>query len=208
MRSARSRKSSDTIWFSCRIAAFLLAIAIPAIAQTGEQAIDQEQGQKKEQQQEKPILYEWTDSTGGVHITDQPGTVPERYRSTVRQVNAPPEGETESINKRTSHDSGISDNGEKEADFKQAWQQRMQEAKRHLADLEGQYQALDQKRNEALGRWGGVASGHLEDREEADHIEQEMKQVQQEISDIRNQIEVVIPDEAHKAGIPPGWLRE
>jgi hypothetical protein len=35
-----------------------------------------------------------------------------------------------------------------------------------------------------------------------------MKQVQKEIDDTRNRINVVIPEEARKAGIPPGWLRE
>ncbi|HYA86991.1 MAG TPA: DUF4124 domain-containing protein [Nitrospirota bacterium] len=177
-----------------------MVVVMPAYAQTGGQAVEQEQ--------EKSFLYTWTDSNGVVHITDQPGTVPERYRSTVRQVNAPPEGEAGSINQRSSPDSGISGNGESAENIKQAWQRRMAEAKGHLADLERQYQALDQKRNQVLGRWGGIASGHLEDREEADRIEQEMKQVQQEINDARNQVEVAIPDEARKAGIPPGWLRE
>jgi chromosome segregation ATPase len=182
---------------------------MPAFAQTGGQSVDREQGQTKEQEEEKHFLYKWTDSKGKVHITDQPGTVPERYRSTVQKVEAPPEEETESsLEQRSSRDSDISDNEEKEADLKETWQQRMKDAKQHLADLEKQYQALDQKRNEVLGRWGGVASGHLEDKEEAERITQEMKQVQQEISDARNQIDVVIPDEARKAGIPPGWLRE
>ena len=206
MRSAQSRKWLNAIWFGYIIAAFHLVVVMPADSQTGGQVV--EQGQANEQEQEKPLLYEWTDSNGGIHITDQPGSVPQQYRSTVRQVKAPPEGEAEPSNQRSSSDSGLSDNGQKEADLKQAWHQRMQEAKRHLADLEQQYQSLDQKRNEVLGRWGGIASGHLEDREEADRIEQKMEQVQQEISDTRNQVEVAIPDEARKAGIPPGWLRE
>jgi hypothetical protein len=210
MQSARSRKWSDTLWFSFFMVTSILAIIMPAHAQPGSQAVEQEQGQAKGQDQEKQLLYEWTDGSGGVHITDQPGTVPDRYRSSVRKVKVPPEEETESTNQRSSLDSGISDNGGTESDLKQVWQQRMKDAKRHLADLEQQYQALDQKRNDVLGRWGGVAvaSGHFEDREEAERIEQDMNHVQQEISDTRNQIEVVIPDEARKAGIPPGWFRE
>ncbi len=208
MRSAQSRNRRNDIWFGYIIVACLLIFVVPAYAQTGGQAVEQDKGQAKEQEQEKHFLYEWTDSNGGVHITDQPGSVPERYRSTVRQVKAPPEEETETIKQRSFPDSGLSDNGRNDSDGKQAWHQRMQEAKRHLADLEQQYQALDQKRNEVLGRWGGIASGHLEDSEEAARIEQEMIQVQQEISDTRNQVEVTIPDEARKAGIPPGWLRE
>jgi chromosome segregation ATPase len=208
MRSARSKKWSDSIRLAFFIAACFAVVVEPTFAQVGGKAVEQEQGQAKKQEQEKHILYEWTDSKGGVHITDQPGTIPERYRSTVHQVEAPPGEKTESIEQRSAPDSGISDNAENEADLKETWQQRMRRAKRHLSDLEQQYQELDQKRNEALGRWGGVASGRLEDREEAERIGLEMKHLQQEISDARNQIEVVIPDEARKAGIPPGWLRE
>lgn len=207
MQSARLKKWGDSVRFGFFAAACLLVVVMPAFAQTGQSA-DREQGQTKEQEEEKHFLYKWTDSKGNVHITDQLGTVPERYRSTVQKVEAPPDEETESIEQRSSPDAEISDNEEKEADLKETWQQRMKDAKQHLADLEKQYQALDQKRNEVLGRWGGVASGHLEDKEEAERISQEMKQVQQEIDNARNQIEVVIPDEARKAGIPPGWLRE
>ena len=207
MRSARSKKWSDSI---LRYGFFVTAclIVTTAFAQTGGQAVEQEQGQAKEQEQEKQFLYKWTDNKGGVHITDQPSKVPEQYRSTVHQVNAPPDEEKEPREQRSSPDSGISDDAEKEADLKATWQQRIHDAKQHLAALEQQYRMLDQQRNEALGRWGGVASGHLEDRVEADRLDQEMQQVQKDISDIRNQIEVVIPDQARKAGIPPGWLRE
>jgi len=208
MRSVRSRKWSDAIWFGGFSVACLLAIVMPAYAQQAGQAVDQIQGQAKEADEGKNVLYTWTDSNGVVHITDQPGTVPERYRSTVRQLNAQPGGGTGSIKQGSSPEPGIPTHGEKDESSKAAWRQRMQEAKRHLADLQQEYQALDQKRNEALGRWGGIASGHIEDRVEADRIDQEMKQVQQEINDARNQVEVVIPDEARKAGIPPGWLRE
>jgi hypothetical protein len=209
MRSAQSKRWSDPIRFASFVAACFVIVVTPSFVQAGETSVWQEQGQAKGQEQEKHVLYEWTDSKGGVHITDQPGTVPERYRSTVRQVESPPAEEKESVEQpRIPPDVGTSDNAENEADLKETWQQRMREAKRHLADLEQQYRELDQKRNEALGRWGGVASGRLEGREEAERISREMKHIKQEISDARNQIEVEIPDEARKAGIPPGWLRE
>jgi hypothetical protein len=35
-----------------------------------------------------------------------------------------------------------------------------------------------------------------------------MKGVQSEIDAARNDLDVVIPEEARKAGVPPGWLRE
>jgi hypothetical protein len=35
-----------------------------------------------------------------------------------------------------------------------------------------------------------------------------MKEVQKQIDEARNMVDVVIPEEARKAGVPPGWLRE
>jgi hypothetical protein len=189
------------------VAAGLLIAVLTASAQTTDQTVDQK-GQTKEQEPKKHIIYQWTDGKGVVHITDQLGKVPERYRSTARRVEAPAGEGTESIEQQSPPDSGNVDEENREADLKEDWQQRMKEAKRHLADLEQRYRELDQKRTELLGKWGGVASGHLEDKAEAERIGQEMKQVQQEIGDARNQVEVVIPDEARKAGIPPGWLRD
>ena len=207
MRFAQLKKWSDPIRAAFFIVACFVIVMTPFV-QAGGASVGQEQGREKGKEQEKHILYEWTDSKGGVHITDQPGTIPERYRSTVHQVETPSREKNESIEQHSEPDIGISGNAEDEADLKAAWQQRMRKAKQHLSDLEQEYRELDQKRNEELGRWGGVASGHLENKEEAERIGQEMKRIQQEINDARNEIDVVIPDEARRAGIPPGWLRE
>jgi hypothetical protein len=45
-------------------------------------------------------------------------------------------------------------------------------------------------------------------RTRAAELEEEMKEVQKDIDEALNMINVVIPDEARKAGVPPGWLRE
>jgi hypothetical protein len=35
-----------------------------------------------------------------------------------------------------------------------------------------------------------------------------MKEVRKEIDEIRRELDEAIPEEARKAGVPPGWLRE
>ena len=98
---------------------------------------------------------------------------------------------------------------EQELESKTAWQERLREWKEQLADAEARYRELDKMHKEALGKWGGgVASGHLEGRAEAEGIEQEMKEVQLAIDEAKNMVEKVIPEEARRAGVPPGWLRE
>ena len=173
-------------------------------------AFAQTDGQPEKKEVKKYYLYEWTDRTGGVHITDDLGEVPERYRSKARKIEIPkgqevgPEQQTQGA---AASPQGVSTE-EQDAASKAAWQRRLRDWKGRLADAQARYQALDQQRLEALGKWRGAASGHLEGRVEAEQIQQEMNGVQTEIDEAKNMIETVIPEEARRAGIPPGWLRE
>jgi len=156
------------------------------------------------------ILYQWTDDKGNVHVTDNLGNVPERYRSKARKLEKATgnEGYSEQKMQEVSGSSASQVQEGMDDEKKTEWQQRMKEARQRLADAEKRYRELDQKRNELLGAWGGVASGRLDDRMQAQQLEQEMQQVQQEIEKAQNEVQNVIPEQARKAGVPPGWLRE
>ncbi len=178
------------------------------------QAADQPGGSEEENQEEKKsYFYQWTDSKGVVHITDGLGKVPEKYRSRAKKLEVLP---GEDIGGRGGQGEYVQPfdsraQQESEQDLKQEWQLRMKEAKQRLLGAEQRYRELKKKKDELLEKWGGVAaleSGHFEGRAEAERLDEEMKQAQREIDSARNEIEVVIPDEARKASIPPGWLRE
>jgi hypothetical protein len=166
--------------------------------------------QQKQAEVKKSYLYKWIDDKGVAHVTDNLGMVPKQYREKVLVIEQPQRTEEPAARQpQLSPPSSSEDDQWLEEDRKASWQERMRDARKRLADAKQRYRALDRKRIEALEKWGGsAASGHLEGRAEADRIEQEMKQVQREIDDARNQIENVIPEEGRKAGIPPGWLRE
>jgi chromosome segregation ATPase len=88
------------------------------------------------------------------------------------------------------------------------WQRRVGAAKQRLAAAEQHYRELENRRTTLLGQWGTPAYAPPEARSEAERLAQEMRSVQKEIDDARNEVEVAIPEEARKAGVPPGWLRE
>ena len=183
-----------------------LMIFVPAaVAQTGDQT-----GNKDIKIH---YLYEWTDGKGGVHITDDLGEVPERYRAKSRKIEIPKGeevGPEQQVQGTIEPPSGVATE-KQEAASKAAWQKRLRDWKARLADAQKRYQELDQRRLDALAKWGGLAaaaSGHLEGRVEAEKIQKEMNEVQLEIDEAKNMIETTIPEEARKAGVPPGWLRE
>lgn len=203
------------------IAVVLLA-GLPASAQNRAVVAEQDEEETGAAQQQnkqdapkpeerKQYLYQWIDGKGVVHITDDLNKVPIQYRPNARRLESAP-GEDGNRSEPGPQDRtapfSYADREEREAEQKDEWQQRMRAAKRKLANAERRYQELEKKRDALIMSWGGPSSGHREGREEAARIEEKMKQVRQEMDDARNEIDVRLPDEARKAGIPPGWLRE
>ncbi len=159
-------------------------------------------------QQPAAYLYQWIDDQGSVHITDSLGNIPEKYRPTatrMKDTSAPQEPNTGQPQAAPVPSPG---NGNGAQPDKAQWQHRMKDAKNRLADAESRYRSLQQQRADLFAAWGSPAEAPLANRQQADQIDQQMQEVQQEIEKARNMIDNVIPEEARKAGVPPGWLRE
>lgn len=169
----------------------------------------QTQTQQEDSDKNQRYLYEWTDENGTVHIGDDLGDVPEQYRRQVRKRAArPSERETrQGVPSGAAPPARPGPKSENEA-HKAEWQKRLGEWKQRLANAGKRYQQLEQEKTKLLGSWNTRSSVPPANMARVEWIEQEMKQVQKEMDDARNMIDVVIPDEARKAGIPPGWLRE
>jgi hypothetical protein len=168
------------------------------------------QAQTEDKAHQQNYLYQWTDDKGIVHITDGLGKVPKQYRDKtikLKQTKKEDIDQGQQVQQEPTYPSGA-ESEEADAVVKREWQERLREAKRRLDTAEKRYHELDQRRNELLRSWGGPAYGRLVDRTEVEKIEQEIKDVQREIDEARNDVDVVIPEEARKEGIPPGWLRE
>jgi chromosome segregation ATPase len=160
-------------------------------------------------------LFQWIDDSGTVHITDSLDKVPDQYRSraqSLRQSDAAgDEGSGQNVQAAPPRDAG-GDGGAAEAaaDQKEAWQRRVRTAKSRLADAENRMRALEQQKQSISSQWGSAGSA-LPPQEVLDQLkklEGDVAKTKQEIDSIRNEINVTIPDEARKAGVPPGWLRE
>jgi hypothetical protein len=191
-----------------RLLLTIAIVALSAVSMAAAQTNPQSQSESREQQ--KSYLYQWTDDRGVVHVTDDLGTVPKKYRNKALRIEESTGGSEEAAQsqQQLTRPSRTESDDDLDQERKAEWQQRLKQARKRVADAQRRYQDLDLKRNELLTRWAGGASGNIGVKLEADRIEQEMKTVQQEIEDARNELENVIPDEARKAGVPPGWLRE
>jgi hypothetical protein len=186
------------------IIVFLLSLLItagPAVAQTVTQQEDKEKSQR--------YLYEWRDDNGTVHISDDLGGVPEQYRRQVRKrLEQPAKQETGRQEQVTLQPAPQPEEETDQEAKKEEWQLKIRDWKERLANAEKRYKALEEERSTIIMTGGVMTYAPPAYRTRAAELEEEMKQVRKEIDDARNMIDVVIPDEARRAGIPPGWLRD
>ncbi len=182
-----------------------------------------------DEQREPAYLYQWTDDRGVVHITDKLNNVPPRYRSRARALEGRPAAAGASGQHAPAPEPYLPEEQrdralQAEEDRKAEWQERLWSARVRLRNAEDQYRALERERDALKEQYGGgtsvitlptgeqmvsgTAAAPQEVLNRISVLEVEMVQVRRRIDDERNQVEVVIPDEARKAGIPPGWLRE
>ena len=168
-------------------------------------------GTNEEDERKKSYLYEWTDEKGTAHITDTLGNVPEKYRSRARRMETPKKKEQPDdaakqpeISTTPQEQGAPIDDEERKAE----WRRRIGEWKSRLAESEKRHQELEEERNALIRPWGTFALASPDTKVKVGKVEEEMKAVQKQMDEARNMINVVIPDEARKAGVPPGWLRE
>jgi len=185
------------------ILAVFFLVAGMAAAQTNLQK------QTGEKDVKKDYLYQWVDENGVVHVTDNPSEIPKKYRNKVLTVEQAPSQEGTALGGENATEStDIRSEDVAEQNLKANWQQRMKQARQRLVDAQRRYQELEQKRNEEVAKSGASPIGQLEGRIKSQQLEPEMQQAQKDIDDAKNEVENVIPEEARKAGVPPGWLRE
>jgi hypothetical protein len=96
------------------------------------------------------------------------------------------------------------------ADQQAAWQKRVADARQQLAEAESRKARLEQKRSALKYEWAAPGAARTNEMIEADlgRTNAELLEAQQDVDEAKTLLEVVIPDEARKAGIPPGWLRD
>jgi hypothetical protein len=104
----------------------------------------------------------------------------------------------------------LTSHAQDDAALKSEWHNRVLDAKRRLADAEMRLAGLEQKKQELMSKTGAAGSA-LPSQDVLDAVKQidaERQAAAAEVTSLQSEINVVIPEEARKAGIPPGWLRE
>jgi hypothetical protein len=166
--------------------------------------------------EEKRFLYQWTDERGNVGVADDLTKVPEKYRAGAKRAQQPgaadPGQDAREIRQQAAQELRQDSESSTDADDikKAEWQQRVHDAKRRVTDAEARLNDLERRKAELMSQWGGAGAAlppqHVLD--EMAKIEADKVQARKEADKALDEINVTIPDQARKAGIPPGWIRE
>lgn len=188
--------------------------------------------------QTKPSLadtYQWVDTAGTVHLTDNPEELPEPYRSKAlneliekRKHDAPTPQPTDGsgtlpdvsneklpvapreIPPITAPDSSAAPyyNASPRSDAaakKKVWKEKVNQAQKQVTDLVSLCDALRLQLVEAVNAKAIYA--RPDDIARAVNTDADLKRCEQDLERARRYLEEGLPDEARRNGVPPGWLR-
>jgi hypothetical protein len=167
-------------------------------------------------------VYQWTDADGGIHFTDDPSTIPKKFRDAVQQLSppdapsepkGPPSVEAEPESQRAKQPESASEPERPQVSPSEAldarghnrewWQQRVQEWQTRKADA--QARLADAQERLGRERFLNATTGNMQRIQE---ISAEVSMYEEQIKEAENMLTDGLPDEARKAQAPPGWLRE
>jgi hypothetical protein len=152
--------------------------------------------------------FKWIDERGVVHFTDTEARVPEERKDDVeRRVmpegrGAAPEG-TQSSKGVTEEPRGRYGRGQ------EFWVNRTTEAKQRQYRAQRKYERLRMEYKKAADGWNTTTSLSKRDEygKKMDSLEDELRRQREDINRARQMLEITLPEEAARAGVPAEWVQ-
>lgn len=154
------------------------------------------------------VFYRWTDAEGIVHLVDDPAKIPGNYRNAFEEIRVPdepsrPAGSTPSPAPETGTPRAAPSGSDSPRRDRGWWRQRVEEwrgkktgAEEKLADAQARL-----RRERFLDANVGTYRRQRE-------IAAEIATYEAQLREADRMLQEGLPEEARKAGVPPGWLRE
>lgn len=151
--------------------------------------------------------YQWTDKNGSVGFADSLEKVPPQYRQSAKRLEET-KGSTKTFQRVPSppgRDNTMPSVPTDQGDPYAGWRQRMTAARTELEDLKKQREKV-QKEYTTLRAEFYVRS--FADPEKDTQLRAKLAELDEKIREKENDITTTIPDEARRAGVPPGILSQ
>lgn len=151
-------------------------------------------------------IYKWVDEEGVIYFTDDFRKIPERYREKSEEVTlfppTPPKVETPATPQPPSPP-----NEEKvdvQGHGRKWWQKQIKEWEQKRDRATVKIEELNREARNLEFRNIGLSQRLAEQN----RIRKKIHPIEQEREEAERMLNEILPEEARKAGAPPGWLRE
>lgn len=153
-------------------------------------------------------VWKWVDERGIVHFTDNPDSVPKRYREQIDHRELSGEGEESSgtsgeAKEVTEKPRDRYDRGE------EYWVERTNEIKDQLNRAQKEYEQVRLEYNDLVAQYNATRSRAKRKRyqKELESLQDQLNRRSEDIERTREVLKKTLPEEAERAGVPVEWVK-
>lgn len=147
--------------------------------------------------------YQWTDSKGGMHFTDNPDNIPKKYRGKARVLESIEPSATTIIPEATSMQPASPEPADRAQD-ETVWRQRFAAIRGELSSIKERIEAKKEQLQEI--RRQRVLFHKVGDRLAYNELEKEIEKDEQRISQLEKEL-ADLDVEAARAAVPLEWRK-
>lgn len=153
-------------------------------------------------------VLRWVDERGVVHFTDNPSSVPEKYRGRTDLKELPEETEASTIATQPATDSGDEprDRYGRGEDY---WVKRANEVKSELDRAQREYERVRLEYNDLVSEYNATRSRakRRQYQKRIESLRDELDHGREEVERAKEMLQKTLPEEAARAGAPADWVK-
>ncbi len=153
-------------------------------------------------------VWKWVDERGIIHFTDNPDSVPEKYRKQIDHREMPGERETSSGTAREAK-KVTEEPRDRHGRGEDHWINRANEIKDQLNRAQREYERVRLEYNDLIAKYNATRSRakRRQYQQRIESLQGELNRHGEDIQKAKEILEKTLPEEAERAGVPVEWVK-
>lgn len=153
-------------------------------------------------------VWQWVDEQGVVHFTDNPDSVPKKYREQIDHRELP--GEREESSGTAGEAKGVTEEPrDRYGRGEEYWVKRANEVKEQLNRAQKDYERVRLEYNDLVAQYNATRSRakRRQYQKELESLQDQLNRRGEEIDRTKEVLEKTLPAEAEREGAPVEWVK-
>ncbi len=153
-------------------------------------------------------VWKWVDERGVVHFTDNPDSVPKKYREQIDHRELPVERE-ESSGTAGEAKEVVEGSRDRYGRGEEYWVKRANEIKEQLNRAQKEYERVRLEYNDLIAKYNATRSRtkRRQHQKKLESLRDQLNQRGEDIERTQEILEKTLPEEAERAGVPVEWVK-